>query len=118
MLDLMPSRQLIAHEWEKHGTCTGLAATDYFARIRQAYGAVHLPPALVNPAQPVRATAERIEQLFGEANPGLTPEMMAVECKKFVSEVRVCLDKDLHFRRCGRDVANACRGETIFPPVR
>ena len=29
MLDIMPSRRLIIHQWRKHGTCSGLDPDDY-----------------------------------------------------------------------------------------
>src|SRR6478609_8567146 len=33
MLDLMPARQLVIHEWRKHGVCAGLPARGYFETI-------------------------------------------------------------------------------------
>src|SRR5689334_270099 len=43
MLNFMPSRSLIQHEWQKHGTCTGLSAQDYFGQAEQAYTHVQVP---------------------------------------------------------------------------
>src|SRR5205085_838587 len=37
MLDIMPSRDLVIHEWKKHGTCSGLSVKEYFARIRALF---------------------------------------------------------------------------------
>ena len=43
MLDLMPAPGLIFNEWDKHGTCSGLAAKAYFENIRKARAAVKNP---------------------------------------------------------------------------
>src|SRR5690349_8937707 len=43
MLEYMPSRSLVQHEWEKHGSCSGLSAADYFKNVEQAFTAVKAP---------------------------------------------------------------------------
>lgn len=118
MLDLMPSAKLVGHEWEKHGTCSGLPAKDYFALVRRAFGAVKLPADLVKPEKPVTTDLAGIEDRFLSVNPGLTRDGVSVQCKRTVSEVRVCLDKELKFRACGKDTQDRCEGEALFPPVR
>ncbi len=117
-LRFMPSQHLIEHEWEKHGTCSGLGPEEYFATARRAYQSVHIPADLQQPAQPVGATLEEIEAKFIKANPGLSADMIAVMCHGSVSEIRFCLDKDLKPRRCGHGVDDSCRGRAIFPPSR
>src|SRR6187402_1342997 len=36
-LDITPDLSLLAHEWEKHGTCTSLSADDFFAAEHRAF---------------------------------------------------------------------------------
>ncbi len=36
MLDLMPAPRLVYHEWDTHGTCSGLSAQAYFDLVRKA----------------------------------------------------------------------------------
>ena len=35
MLDIMPSKRLIFHEYRKHGTCSGLGVDGYFDLARR-----------------------------------------------------------------------------------
>lgn len=118
MLDIMPSRKLIEHEWEKHGTCSGLSAEGYFEKVRAALGTIRIPEAYVAPKQAFSTDLERIVAAFVTANPKLSPEKLAVRCKRELDEVRICLDKDLVPRPCGPDVRNACKGTVTVPPVR
>ena len=108
-IGIMPDVGLILHEWRTHGTCTGLSATDYFAKLRAAQAKVKVPAALAVPKDGLSVPAPEVEAQFAEANPGLKPDMVAVVCqRRQVSEVRVCLDKDLNPRACGKDVADRC----------
>ena len=105
----MPDVGLILHEWRTHGTCTGLSATDYFAKVRAAQAKVKIPPALAAPKDGLSVPAPEVEAQFATANPGLTPDMIALVCqRRQVSEVRVCLDKSLQPIECGRGVRNSC----------
>ena len=66
-----------------------------------------------------QTSASDIEQAFHVANPDLNPSETAVLCAgQFLQEVRVCLDKNLHPRPCGRDVRDACKGSITVRPVK
>ncbi|WP_431859280.1 ribonuclease T2 family protein [Azospirillum sp.] len=109
MIGTMPDVGLILHEWRTHGTCSGLPATDYFAKVRAATAKVKVPAALSAPKDGLSMPADQVEAQFVEANPGLKPDMIALVCqRRQVSEVRVCLDKDLTPRACGKGVADRC----------
>ena len=53
MLDLMPSPRLIFHEWDQHGTCSGLSPHAYFESVRNARAAVKIPPEYVDLERPI-----------------------------------------------------------------
>jgi ribonuclease T2 len=121
MMDIMPSRRLIRHEWEKHGVCAGLTTAEYFGKARAAFSSVRIPSSLQTPRDARTAAPEKIRDEFAAANPGLAKEAITVSCAgRFLSEVRVCLGKDLKGRTCSAEVSRqGCRvREIIVQPVR
>ena len=119
-LDLMPSRDLIRHEWQTHGTCSGLAPDAYFTRVRAAFGGVVVPDRYHDPQSAFRVTAAGIRGEFRATNPALRDDDLAVICKgHFLSELRLCLAKDdLTVRSCDRTIRDDCHGEVTVRPLR
>jgi ribonuclease T2 len=120
MLDLMPAPRLIYHEWDQHGTCSGLAAQAYFDLVRKARETVKIPEAYAAPKATLTVAPDEVEDAFVKANPGLSRAAIAVTCGSTrLSEVRICMGKDLKFRDCGEIDRRACRRDKlIMPPVR
>jgi len=120
MLDLMPARGLIINEWKKHGTCTGLSVRGYFDTVRQVRAAVKIPPEYLDLKSALTVTPDEVEEAFVKANPGLKREGIAVTCSSTrLSEVRICLSRDLQFRECHDVDRRACRRDKlVMPPVR
>lgn len=101
MLDIMPTRRLITHEWATHGTCTGLSASEYFRLVRKAYDSVRIPASLVNRGHTITQSPDEIKQSFVAANPGLATEDMAISChNRYLAGVQFCLDKQLQPIAC------------------
>ena len=119
MLDVMPSPGLINHEWRKHGTCSGLSPTDYFAAVKAARDRVVVPPEFRQPGGDKTTTALDLERAFVAANPGLRIDMMGVSCRgEVLQEVRVCMSRDLRgFVPCGEVDRRGCRARTISVPA-
>jgi ribonuclease T2 len=120
MLDLMPAPGLIYNEWDKHGTCSGLPQRAYFETIRKARAAVKIPPEFEQLSEPKTIAPGDIEDAFIKANPGLSAAAIAVTCNRArLSEVRICMSKDLKFRDCEEIDRRACRRDQVtMPPVR
>jgi len=120
MLDLMPAPRLIYHEWDNHGTCSGLDAEAYFDLVRKARDAVKIPESYTAPNKTLTVSPDDVEEAFIKANPGLSRAGVAVTCGSTrLSEVRICMGKDLKFRECGEIDRRACRRDKlIMPPVR
>jgi ribonuclease T2 len=123
MLDIMPSSRLIAHEWEKHGVCSGMNAAQYFDTARKAFNSVRIPSRFQSPKQAQTLPADDIRNEFVRANPSMPPSAFVVQCSgngRFLSEMQICLTRDLKARACSSDVSRrACKSsEVIVQPLR
>jgi ribonuclease T2 len=120
MLDLMPAPGLIFSEWDKHGTCSGLGPRAYFETIRKARAAVKIPADFLELSEQKTVAPAAIEEAFIKSNPGLTAAAISVTCNRTrLSEVRICMSKDLQFRTCEEIDRRACRrDEVMMPPMR
>ncbi|NJM35072.1 MAG: ribonuclease T2 [Rhodomicrobium sp.] len=122
MLDVMPSKRLIIHQYRKHGTCSGLAPEDYFRVSRQAYDAIRIPARFQNPQDYVTLPPAEIESEFLKANPELKPDMISIDCKdRRLRELRICFTRDIKLRACGANERQdrLCSSDKIvMPPAR
>lgn len=122
MLDIMPSKGLIIHEYKKHGTCSGLSPEDYYKASRILYKSVKIPPRYQQPAKPMLISPKEIENDFLIANPQLKPEMISIVCgKRRLKEIRICYSRKGHPIACGinENQQKLCRLPKVYlPPVR
>lgn len=119
LLPIMPSSDLIQHEWRKHGLCSTLSMDDYFMTVERAYRNVAIPQIYQDPKEYINTTPDEIQRNFLAVNPGLTADRIALQCAgRFLKEVRVCYDKNFQFRSCGRDVEDRCRDQITLRPTR
>lgn len=118
MLDLMPSPRLVFHEWDRHGTCSGLPAQAYFEAVRKARAAVKIPAAYEEIKEPRTVAPDEVADAFVKANPGLTRASLSVACdSKRLNEVRICMTKELAFRECGEVARRTCRRDRLVMPA-
>ncbi|WP_425089896.1 ribonuclease T2 family protein [Stappia sp.] len=118
MLDIMPSRGLVRHQWRKHGSCSGLSPDRYFDLTRKAFDKIRIPAAFRDIRSGSRMDADAVETAFRLANPGLRDNAMAVSCQHGrLSEVRICLTRDLEFRSCRSVDRRGCRQKQIHVPA-
>ena len=119
MLDLMPAPGLIYHEWDTHGTCSGLGPREYFDTVRKARAMVTVPPEYLSPGAALTVKPHEVVENFVKTNEGLTSAGIDIDCGRTrLREVRICLTRDLRFRDCtGR--RPVCRSEqVVMPPAR
>jgi ribonuclease T2 len=119
MLDLMPAPGLIFGEWDRHGTCSGLSARAYFGTVRKARALVKIPDEYLEAAQEITVAPAEVQDAFVKVNPGLTRSSVAISCdSKRLTEVRICVGKDLRFHDCQEVEQRSCRREqVVMPPL-
>ncbi|MEO0667174.1 MAG: ribonuclease T2 [Pseudomonadota bacterium] len=120
MADIMGTAGLAWHQWKKHGVCSGLSPSAYYALSREAYGRVVRPPVFRKLDKPVRLPASVIEEAFLQANPDIEPDGVTITCRNgHIQEARICLSRDLTPVPCGQDVVRDCSAkDALFTPVR
>ncbi len=119
MADIMPA-EIIQHEWQQHGTCSGLNGDAYFALIRKAFQSLKIPSRLQAPSSSFTLAPKNLKQAFEQANPNLSDPDIAVQLRgNYLSAVELCLIKS------GQPTPIACSnlkdsraGTFVVPPVR
>lgn len=105
--DIFPSANLCDHEWQKHGTCSGLGATGYLALSGKLKKSVVIPESYKMPEQTFRTTVARLKADFVAKNSGFTTDSIAPYCSgsgRFLKEVFFCYDKAQQPRACSPEV--------------
>jgi ribonuclease T2 len=119
MLPIMPSRGLVIHEWRAHGACTGLGANAYFDTVERAYRSIDIPPRFSRLDSDLSVDGDDVKQSFVDSNRQIPMKALALACNgRYLQEVRVCMDRSLSPRACGRDISDHCGSQVVFRAVR
>jgi ribonuclease T2 len=124
MLDIMPSPRLVRHQWEKHGTCSGLSPEAYFALTRALYDGLAIPARYIDPARSIEVSVDQIVADFTASNRKLVADMMSVHCgnrrdRASLAELRICFTRDGSPAPCGGNERRRCRArQLVLPPAR
>ena len=112
MMPIMPGKQLIQHEWAKHGTCSGMSVQDYFGAIEKLYNGLEVPPDFKKPSSSTETSPSAIEQKFAKAN-NAPKGAFRISCpQNSFSAVEVCLSKELQYQACPNTLKE-CRAPQI-----
>lgn len=115
MADIMGSGGLAWYQWQKHGRCSGLSAAAYYGATRAAFDGLTVPPVLAGLDRDITLPPDVVEQAFLEANPGLSPDGVTIECRDgALTEIRVCLTRDLSPRDCAPDTRRDCGTDRVL----
>lgn len=114
--DLYPDIGLLEHEWQTHGTCSGMAADLFFSTAREAFRSVRIPPTLAHLKSQTSMAPGEILELFTDSNPQIPRSSLVLCCgHNFLTAVEVCLDKGLHPTPCSG--VRSCRANLIRIPA-
>ncbi|MBS0421180.1 MAG: ribonuclease T2 [Proteobacteria bacterium] len=117
-VSLFPSQNLMEHEWQRHGTCSGLGAIAYFRTADKALAAIHVPSGFEAPRHSLSMTGAQISSAFHAANPSIPADGLSVACGRGeLTEVRVCLTRGLTPRSCGKGVRDTCPASPVEVPA-
>jgi ribonuclease T2 len=116
--DVMGDPTLVEHEWQVHGTCSGLSVDQYFQLIRMERKSFRIPDTLTKLTQATTMVPADIKAAFLKSNPQLNTSEVAVGCaNNTLSQVQICVAKDGAPVSCSgvRD----CRASSIkvLPPI-
>lgn len=115
-LCLIPSVDLIQHEWAAHGTCAFDTAEAYLAQTAALWDAL-VRPDMAGLAAHDDATAGDVRDAWTEANPGLPRDAVGLSVRDgLLREVRLCYDTAYAFEACAwRGAPDGERVEVVAP---
>jgi ribonuclease T2 len=124
MMDIMPGKGLIIHQYRKHGTCSGLSPDAYFQLTRRLFRSLTIPARFRNPGEAQFLSPSEVASEFASANPSLPRGSVTVSCGgpgSRLRDVRICFSKSGDAIACGANEAQGqlCRSNRVHvPPVR
>jgi ribonuclease T2 len=113
---LFPNDRLYAHEWRRHGTCSGLLPREYLSLAQKLKQAAYLPPRYLQLREPARTTTAALKKEFKIMDVSLADDGIAIFCSgsgRFLKEVFLCYSRLGKPTACGSEIlsksARSCR---------
>ena len=111
---------LVDHEWQKHGTCSGLGVDGYFDLMRSIRKSIIDSGSLLHLKETQMMAAAEIKAEFVAANPRISTEDMVIGCaNNTLVQVQFCVAKDgtptdvRHDTRLPRDQDQGTAGSAL-----
>ena len=107
--NLYPSPKLYTHEWNKHGTCSGLKPEEYLTLSKTLKESLVIPATYRSPAKAFRTTTDQLKADFVSANPTASADALAVQCSgsgRYLQELRICFSREGQPIACSKEVQN------------
>ena len=98
---MMPSAQLMARQWAKHGSCMVRRPETYFAVTRVLWESLRIPD-YDRISREDGLTAGRIRSAFADANPGWSAHQIGIKLNRdgWLQELRLCYSSRFRPARC------------------
>jgi ribonuclease T2 len=111
--DVTPDTGLIEHEWEAHGTCSGLSADAFFGLARKAFQSVAIPAELKGLDHEIVLPPSGFLEAFAKANPSFPAGSVVLSCgNNRLTAIEVCMTKDLKAMACPAAI-RGCRANVV-----
>lgn len=118
MANYYPSRGLVQHEWQTHGSCTGLSAGDYFAAVKRALHAIQIPEAYRTLSRDQTLSVSEVEKAFAVAN-SAPRDAFRISCHEGdLVNVEACLSKNLVLQSCSARARECPANRVLMRGVR
>lgn len=93
---IMPP-EIVAHEWQKHGTCSGLSGDAYFRLAESVFASVKIPADLIAPTRTATFRPSALKKDFEGTNPALADQDIAIQLHQgYLNAVELCFSKGEH----------------------
>ena len=100
-LDITPDLHLLAHEWEKHGTCSARGPQRFFQMEREAFTSIRKSLGFDRIDHETTMSPAQILDLFYKANPQLPEGSLVVSCREdHFTAVGACFTTSLKPMAC------------------
>lgn len=110
--DMIPTASLVEHEWQTHGTCSGLTADAYFGAIRKAFAALKIPASIGAGSDGRGVSPDNLISRFAQANPRFPRDSFAISCgNNRLTALEICLSRNLQPESC--QGVRSCRAAVI-----
>jgi len=113
---LFPNDRLYAHEWRRHGTCSGLSPREYLFLAKKLKDTAPIPPRYRHLREPVRTTTAALRKEFQAVDNSLPDNGLAAFCSgsgRFLKEVFLCYERRGKPAACSSEIlsksARSCR---------
>lgn len=115
---LMPDEEMRNNAWQKYGACMGLSAQEYFRAITAYTNKLKLPGIFREEGNDRQIGRDELVAEIQRLNGNLPEKALYLRCqskqdKTFLTEVRVCYDKEGQFAECKNFKPNCPESMTL-----